>query len=116
MRQTLSRLEKESDLLLTAKLWWSETFNLPPNDQRLLSLTVREALEQCWGRQAIHRYLWDKAKRRAEHEPIFDGDADHPIETGDPEWDAEERELTSEDAGFSPEEIQALLTGGPVGS
>lgn len=85
-------------------------FNLPPNDPRLLSLTIRDALEQCFGRRAIRQYFDDAANERAEEAegPTFDEAYDEPISTGNPEWDEEERKLTAEGAGFTPEEIEQL--------
>jgi hypothetical protein len=78
------------------KLMWAEKFQLPPNDERLLSLTLREAAEQVFGMQALERITAERSKVRDPDDPEFidrnDDEArliaDTPHLTGDPEWDA----------------------------
>lgn len=79
---------------------WAATFRLPPNDNRLSSLTLREAIEQINAYQAFTEPpgttklpvqprkdgLVVKYAEPHEKRP-YDG-AQGPVLTGDPEWDA----------------------------
>ena len=90
---------------------WAAKFNLPPNDERCLRATAREALEHINGMIAIEQIRADHSKRRdsaaeveraqleamglspqARIETKTGADAraiaDKPHLTGDPEWDA----------------------------
>lgn len=92
---------------------WSEKFNLPPNDERLLRLRVSEAIEQVLALEAIGLQRSEAAERAAFHSVALAGGdttpfvkkevrtddearsiADTPHLTGDPEWDAIELEMT----------------------
>jgi len=83
------------------KLMWAAKFNLPPNDERLLSLTLKEAAEQVFEQEAFKTYAREKHRTANPEfqdwgEPEVEtvtGDAakkvaDVPHLTGDPEWDA----------------------------
>ncbi len=107
-----------TDQTVFVKALWAETFNLPPNDARLLKLTPREAYEQVRMVTAIKRLKaqaitegMQNATAAAQVDPYggpskpvvktvmgFDAEkiADKPLLTGDPEWDAVEREETAE--------------------
>lgn len=105
------------DPILLVKTLWSEAFNLPPNDERLLSLTAHEALEQVEAREALAD-IRAEARRRKKHAEDFFEDkpvvsekklitgkeaeqiADKPHLTGDPEWDA--IELAETDPNKAP--------------
>jgi len=101
---------------------WSQTFQLPPNDERYLRLSVREAIEQILLRrtllakqaQAQEKAMADllAARRHAAPDPFspeHEADvriaddaaaadiADTPRLTGDPEWDAIELAETDPD-------------------
>ena len=92
------------DLTRLIKLLWAEKFKLPPNDERLLSLTLREAAEQIFEKQAFAEFMEKRAEKeeaeaeRDPEEPQFktrtDPEAqklaDTPHLIGDPEWDAVE--------------------------
>jgi hypothetical protein len=85
---------------------WAEKFGLPPNDARLLSLTLREAAEQVFELRAFNQYIEDRAEKtetKSTSWSDFDTPvaevrtdaaaraiADTPHLTGDPEWDAVE--------------------------
>lgn len=93
-------LTKVSDLTRLVKLLWVERFNLPPNDARLSSLTLREAAEQVFEQRAFGLFMDKRAEkdkdRFDEDDPFFETRtdeeartlADTPHLTGDPEWDA----------------------------
>lgn len=98
-------LQEKRDLTESVKLLWAERFNLPPNDGRLLSLSIREAIEQVNGIAAIREHIADHTKRPRSFDDQRvevrerEGDeakavADVPHLTGDPEWDAIELEET----------------------
>lgn len=96
----------EADPILLIKAMWAETFKLPLNDERLLALTPREALEQVFAVEALAQRRLDAIKRARHGYATFDRDAppetevrrdedarklaDTPHLTGDPEWDAVE--------------------------
>lgn len=86
---------------------WSETFNLPQNDERLLSLTPTEALRQVNARVALANLRSAAAERARDQRDALNGIdepikpkvetktdeaaqrlADTPHLTGDPELDA----------------------------
>lgn len=95
-----------ADLTKLVKLLWAEKYNLPPNDERLLSLTLREAAEQVFAQNAVREYLREKQERIESHSHVDPYDfssqpevktakgekarklADRPHLTGDPEFDA----------------------------
>lgn len=96
-------LSKIPDLTRMVKLMWAEKFKLPPNDERLLSLTLRDAAEQVFAQDAFLKYL--REQEPPEHAPYDENAppiaevrtdeaarllADTPHLTGDPEWDAVE--------------------------
>ena len=110
-------LQEQKNPLEMVKFMWAAKFGLPPNDERLLRLTAREALEQVNGVRAIEKLAEEASKENPEHPDFqrdleegqqrdtvtFDGDigqsrakvgtgsksiADTPHLTGDPEWDA----------------------------
>ena len=94
----------------TIKLMWAAKFNLPPNDERLLRVTAREALEHINGMIAIDQIMAERVKERTQYDverahfekhgldlpPKIETKmgkeaqavADAPHLTGDPEWDA----------------------------
>ena len=95
-----------TDLTRLVKLLWVEKFNRPPNDGRLLSLTLREAAEQVFEQTAFTTFMRNRVDKKApvwrdidegaapEVETVTGKDAeriaDVPHLTGDPEWDAVE--------------------------
>ena len=113
--KTIPKLEVEldamevsnlTDLNRLVKLLWVEKFNRPPNDGRLLSLTLREAAEQVFEQTAFSSYMKKRAGQKApawrdvdewaapEVETVTGEEAeriaDVPHLTGDAEWDAVE--------------------------
>jgi len=85
---------------------WADTFKLPLNDERLMSLTAREALEHVFAIEALSQRRLDAIKRSRTGRDASDREAppqsdvhrdesarklaDTPHLTGDPEWDAVE--------------------------
>jgi len=61
---------------------WAKTFQLPPNDQRFLSLNLREAIEQVLAVEALEDLRRGGEATRLPQEG--------PALTGDPIWDAME--------------------------
>jgi hypothetical protein len=119
----------ENDPMTMIRATWSETFSLPPNDERLLRLTVKEALEQILMRRAVQKAqakeFQEKARPtletlnqdspiKAEVETVTGKEAekvaDKPNYTGDPEWDAIEREET--DPFREPFDMKRFITDG----
>ncbi len=72
------QLTKLPDMTKFVKLMWAEKFGLPPNDERLLSLTLREAAEQVFGQDALLKYLRDREP--PQHKP-YDEHAPPEAET-----------------------------------
>ncbi len=111
MESVKKRLKKDPIFFL--KTMWSEKFNLPPNDERLLQLRPAEVIEQVLALEALALQRSDAAERAAFHAAYLAGMdtsgyvkkevrtdeearsiADKPHLTGDPEWDAIELEMT----------------------
>lgn len=77
LQQVLDRPKNEAEMILKLSLIWAKTFNLPPNDARLYSVSLREAVEQIRGMTVLESQNAPK--------PLGEG----PLLTGtDPEWDA----------------------------
>lgn len=83
------------------KLMWAEKYSLPPNDERLLSLTLKEAAEQVFEQEAFKTYArerwrsqnpefedWGEPEVETHTGEAAKKIADTPHLTGDPEWDA----------------------------
>ncbi len=111
MQSMRKRLQKDPTLLV--KAMWSETFNLPQNDERLLSLTITEAMQQLLARNALVEMRSERAERLVARRDAIDAAdmnrpaksevrddaeaqelADKPHLTGDAEWDAMELAAT----------------------
>lgn len=84
---------------------WVEKFNLPLNDPRLLSLTIKEAGEQILELAAFSEYkkslrvndqVSDDGRFRIRTDEEGKNIADTPLLTGDPEFDAIELAETAE--------------------
>jgi hypothetical protein len=121
-----AKIRADPELLIQAA--WSETFNLPPNDERLLALTAREAYEQVLQSRAIQKIQTEEAEKAPKPTDVLDPDtpmkpvvktvtgkeaeeiADVPRFTGDPEWDAVEREET--DPFREPFDLERFRTDG----
>ncbi len=85
---------EKADLTLLVKTAWGAKYKLPPNDPRLLSLTVKGALEQLHADEALKRYAKGGRTDSGETQ-VYDDEtareiADTPQLTGDPEWEAME--------------------------
>jgi len=91
LRKPPSTMKGMSEMI---SLLWAENFNLPPNDERLLALTLREATEQLFGMQAVKAFIHEKAAASKQApDSDTDEDSDEPtvaLLTGDPVWDAME--------------------------
>lgn len=116
MDQLRDRMRKDPKTMLIAA--WMKTFNLPPNDERLLRLSEREAAEQVLLAQAWEAEVMDRAKTR--QPPALQGDfvgkpdvtvkrgadaakvADSAHLTGNAEFDAVELRETSRAQAFPP--------------
>jgi len=86
---------------------WAEKFNLPPNDPRLLSLTIKEAGELILELVAFSEYrkslqvqsddhISDDGRFSVRTDEEARNIADTPMLTGDPEFDAMELAETAE--------------------
>lgn len=87
---------------------WANKYNLPLNDPRLLSLTVKEVGEQLLETAAFSSYreslirepsddhISDNGRFRVRTDEEAKNIADTPLLTGDPEWDAIELAETAE--------------------
>jgi len=83
---------------------WAAKFKLPPNDERLLCLTAKEAIEDVLKVQAYENWIEEKhaEERGLKTKPpaVYSDEearklADTPHLTGDPEWDEIELAETS---------------------
>jgi hypothetical protein len=98
------KLRLRAEPLLMVTTMWSETFKLPQSDERLLSLTPHEALEQVLALEALASIRNEGAERARKQRDMLDDKpveierevitgaqgeavADKPHLTGDPEWD-----------------------------
>lgn len=109
IEKAMEKPETAAETELFVAMLWSRTFNLPPNDERLSRLTIGDALEQIYARQALDeavaKRIEDARKKQEEGETesnIRTDDkaraiADAPMLTGDPEFDAVELAETAED-------------------
>lgn len=82
--------DKDQDPKWIVSLIWSQRFNLPPNDPRLLSLTVREALEQIADHDA-----WSEFRAMKQRSSDSDGSLGEIAEgeDADPDFDEFQREF-----------------------
>lgn len=96
-------MDSEPSLLI--RTMWADCFKLPMNDERLMALTLREALSQVLSLDALAQRREEVRKRLMKGRRMMDLDepgeggevkrdseaaklADTPHLTGDPEWDA----------------------------
>ena len=91
----------ETDQLLMMKKAWSALYKLPMNDERLLSLTVRELMEELSLDSAWRTYQEKLKQGTQQQRQVNTGSearniADNPLVTGDPVFDAQERALFEE--------------------
>jgi len=97
------KMETQAEMEQRVRWKWAATFRLPPNDPRLLSLTLREAIEQINAFEALLEPPGTTAlpvqvrkdglieKYVSPDDPRPYANAQGPVLTGDPEWDAYER-------------------------
>lgn len=117
----MEELQQNPRLLITTM--WSAEFQLPPNDERLLRISEREALEQVMRLRAYREMILQTQRGlgtpghrapaeaqdpldpnfRSDGHAVRDISADEPHLTGEPENDAIELAATQPGAGDWPD-------------